>query len=779
MRRPDDLAKLQLSPCNPTLFFSLHDDSHHPACTLCNSLERMAADVTCQQDQASQELVRSLARLPTSELVRFTLQKPDVARIFALSLNSLAIQAASTPLPGTRNSQLALCHVDILARLVQRGDPSLARKFVPTQGSLLDLAVASPPGTKAVVSSVLERLLDATSVKEILAGLSAQLNSILAAEHQQDVASISATVRTLARLSSAFIAVCPARLLKSNTSILQAWTQACLQLYDRTLPQLANSRADSASATALQLNLSQLDASSWQLHWLTCRVDLLQLIAILLDKLRGSSAFVVALRDGLIDTESLLKRGGFSTLLNSTALLDLAATSDLWPSLRSELRSSSALKKTKADETLSSIDTLATSVPKFTGAAWDALQHLVTSQDSISAGRSRQQKKTEPASVSDGILASVDSILPHYGLERLRKILSRPSFAGLEAEMIIQRLLEGDEAEADPAPSASLQAPAVAEPGTRALESAILPHHQRTVAEPSSSSTPSLVKSRANLFGEFGFDPATIVQPKLSRSGKVDELAPALKAAILARAEAADDDEGEEEWNPFAELHRTVGVEDELNLDYDGRERSSAPHRAANDDDDGEDEEGADDAAAARMRERMLLRHYVQFGSGSFASNVATRRSESRQRLKEQTGWSDDLIESWGVMLERNPKKDRLLAAASQSELDEQLLSQAHSRNLTSNEVDEDAQTSTARRWGPDRGRGGRILGGGARGGHRAQAPSGGTNSGSSGHHHTKNATRGRGTGNSATDRSAKHKEKAGNKARQKGHDKKMARVNT
>ncbi len=68
------------------------------------------------------------------------------------------------------------------------------------------------------------------------------------------------------------------------------------------------------------------------------------------------------------------------------------------------------------------------------------------------------------------------------------------------------------------------------------------------------------------------------------------------------------------------------------------------------------------------MRERVLLRHYVQNGSASFSADASTRRSDMRQRLREQTGWSDDLIESWATKLDRNPKKDRLLAAASQSE---------------------------------------------------------------------------------------------------------------
>lgn len=721
----------------------------------------MTTDTVPQQGHASHQLVRSLGKLPTSDLVRFTLQKPDVPRVFAASLNSLAVQAASSSLPSNHNPQLAQIHVDILTRLIERGDPSLARKFVPTQGSLIDLAVASPPNAKAAVASVLERLLDTTSAKEIIGGLSSQLTSVVTAQGGQDFGTVPVVVRTLARLSSAFLSVCPTRLIKGNADTLQKWAQTCIQIYDRLLPQVAKELGGSAADTVGGVDVSKLDLESWQLQWLTCRVDLLRLLSLLLDYLKGSSGLIIALRDAVTDTHKLLNKGGFSTLLNSTALLDLAATSDSWPSLRSELLSSSSAKKNNYEAMLGSIDTLATSVPKFTGAAWDALQDFVVS-DKETRGKSPQQPARETSTVSEEILASVDSVLPHYGIDRLRAILSKPSIAGQSAEMVIQRLLEGDEGDAAPAPASSQVAtPAVSQPSTSEQITAKPPPHSD--AQPSTSSTPSLVKSRANVFGSFGFDPSTIVQPKLQRTGHVDDLAPSLKAAILARAEAADD-EDEEEWNPFAEPHRVVGVEDELDLDYDGRER--APLRTGHD---GEDEEGEMDDA--KMRERVLLKHYVQYGSSSFAADVQTRKGEPRRRLKDQTGMSDDLVESWAVMLERNPKKDRLLAAASQSELDDQLRGR--------DDAEEEVQGG-GRSWGPDRGRGGRILGGGrgGRGGGGRGGGGGGGGGASGGGHQGKNATRGRGTGNSATDRSAKQKEKAGNKARQKGHDKKMARVN-
>ncbi|TKY86030.1 hypothetical protein EX895_004855 [Sporisorium graminicola] len=749
----------------------------------------MAANhIASEQAQSSHQLVASLADLPTADLVRFTLQKPDVARVFAASIHHLAVEAASSPLPATNVSLLAHGHVEILTRLIERGDPSLARKFVPTQGSLLDLAAAAPKESRSAVALILERLLDATSVKEIISGLSSQFAGIASVEDQQDAAAIPSVVRTLARLSNAFLLACPRRLLKANLSSLQAWVRSCVHIYDNVLPQAARRLSGDAVPAMSELDLTNLNAQSWQLHWLTSRVDLLQLVSVLLDNLIGSSKLVDALRESMTDTDKLLNKGGFSTLLNSTVLLDLAATSDSWPSLRSELLSNVSSKKGQGYETITSIDTLATSVPKFNGAAWDALHRFVASQAPEPAATAPQSARDSASSLSEAVLASVDSILPHYGMEHLRTILSRPSFAGQSAEMVIQRLLEGDEGEPDAPASTVLSSQTEATPRiTPAQESVSLPPAPAEVPPTTSAPAPaSLVKSRANLFGDFAFDPASIVQPKLARTGRVDELAPELKAAILARAEAADDDDAEEEWNPFAEGHRTVGVEDELDLDYDGRERSSAPRRTAQDDEElDEDDDGA--AAGhedqARLRERVLLRHYVQYGSGSFSADASTRRSDARHRLKEQTGYSDDLIESWAVMLDRNPKKDRLLAAASQSGLDEQLASR-DSRN-TSDADDDGAHDS--RRFGPDRGRGGRILRGGGRGGssgargggHRGGAAggNGGNGAGGASGSQTKNASRGRGTGNSGTDRSAKQKEKAGNKARQKGHDKKMARV--
>ncbi len=671
-----------------------------------------AADGTSGMDPAH-ELIRCLAGLSTPELARFTLQRPEVARVFAASLNALAVHTASSLVPPANVHSHAQSYVEILARLIERGDPSLARTFVPTHGALVDLAIVTPSTATPVLVAVLERLLDTSNAQQILTGLHAQLESV-AGSSPEDGSAVVVT-RTLARLAYAFLNACPARLLKDSADTLAAFARTCFQLYDQTLPHAASlaggAGARGSAGEVFGMDAAQVDTGSWQAQWLTCRVDVLQLLVLVLASLESYIALTGELKQALAVTQQLLVRGGSSALINSTALLDVAATADAWLAVRAQILAALANDRS-CGETLSSIEALTSSVPRFGGAAWSVLQRLTSGPRAPS---SVATATAAAAGVSDEVVAAVDSVLPHYGVARLRTILAQPSFVGQNAEMVIQRLLEGDE-------GAAVSASPSVEAG--ASTSHLAPAMEARASEVGRS----LVKSRANVFGAFDFDASTIAASKTARTARVDELTPSLKAAILARAEAESSDE-DEEWNPFAAPARTVGVEDELDLDEDGRET-----RAASDD---------EDDAEAKMRERMLLRHYVEQGASSFGSDAAARRSAERQKLRDATGWSDDLLESWAVMLDRNPRKDRLLAAASQAQLDDHLASVNAARE--------------EKLFGPDKGRGGRM-------------PKPNPQPGKTGQGVPKQAP---------SQRAAKHKEKQGNKARRQGHDKKMARVNT
>ncbi|PWZ01489.1 hypothetical protein BCV70DRAFT_198923 [Testicularia cyperi] len=722
--------------------------------------------------RSAADLIASLGSLSTNNLVRLSLQRPELTQTFAVALHTLAITKATQVLPPAPsrivrtngNACAALDVVDILTRLIDRGDPSLARKFVPTSGSLIDLAIVAHGAVpKHSITSLLDRFLDVTVAEEILRSLFDQLVQAAAGSRAEPVVS-AASVRTLARLLSSFLAACPARALNGLEDALSAGLSSCVDIFDVQLQ----------SRAAIDLETGPpFSETDWRLHWIMARVDLLQACNLLIS-CNGLSAVSSrkALEPSLNRTRELLRTKSYSSLLNSTVLLDLAGTSNSWLAVKSILSAGRPPKS--VTEAIASIEALAANRPKFSGAAWQALQSFVQrkcSQSSPGAGPASQ--------VADELVATVDSVLPHYGCDKLRRILSRNTFLGQDAETIIQRLLEGDDSEQDAVvPSSSI---------TRLATATAIPEAALTtnVTAETPASVPSLVRSRANVFGEFAFDPASVVQLKPRRMGKIDELAPELKAVILARAEAADDDDEDEEWNPFGPTARTVGVEDELDLDYEGRERGPVRSKAGDDSDGERDSADSGNEDPSRARERALIRHYIQYGSASFSSEAGIRKSLGRVELKNHIDWNDDLIESWGVMFERNPRKDKLLAAASKVPLDRDAAARRREAGAEDNTESDDGG-ALDRCWGPDRGRGGRILGSRGRGGSSSHRGGGGGGrggsssnggSGAGGRGGSKNATRGKGTGNSSNDRSAKQKEKAGNRARQRGHDKKMARV--
>lgn len=679
--------------------------------TVCSLTKTMTEAGATPTSELALGLVVSLSALETDDLVRLTLQKPDITRIFASALHTLAtakvasLSTSSSSLNDKEAAALAIVHV--LSRLIERGDPSLARTFLPTHGSLVDLCVVAHNLASTPVKNILDHFLDATAVEDILKSLLAQLKDSALVEVNTPLAATS--VRTSSSLLLAFLTSCPSRPLHSLDIALKTCLETCLEIYDFKLK---------IGDQFLQQESSVLTDQDVRLLLLAAKVDLMQIGSILLQTLRPLPQRPMI--SELDRSASLLQEGDHEAFIRSTILVDISTT-DSWPTISQTIRRA-GLPPSSMD-ILASIDHSASRQSSFSGAAWVALQALAEGPAQPASTRS------ERVAVSEDILTTVDSILPHYGLVKLRTILSRDSFRGQDLETILQRLLEGDEG----GDSISSNGHRLAEP----------------VTPPSVEPLPpkSRIKSRATLFGDSALGAPTSVQLK-QRPAKVEELPPELKAAILARAEAADgESDAEEEWNPFAEPHRTVGVEDELDLDFEGRERSVLPRQGG----DEHDSNGEEDPS--RARERTLIRHYVQSGSASFSADQGIRRSANRNALKDAIGWSDDLIESWGIMFERNPMKDRLLAAATDAELD---------HNLPNDDSDSGDERP---RWGIDRGRGGRLMG--ARGGGRGQGVRGGTS----------NATRGKGTGNSGTDRAAKHKEKQGNKARQRGHDKKMARV--
>jgi activating signal cointegrator complex subunit 2 len=139
----------------------------------------------------------------------------------------------------------------------------------------------------------------------------------------------------------------------------------------------------------------------------------------------------------------------------------------------------------------------------------------------------------------------------------------------------------------------------------------------------------------------------------------------AIKADILRRVQDMSDDEEDE---AAAEGGKIVAFEEELE---DGLEPSSAV-RVTQDGEESEpgEEDGTPQAAKKVDLETLLEQTYIR-DPKLFERDAATRRTKQRADLRAQTGrsrslgsgccvlmslagWSDEQLEGWRIMLERN-----------------------------------------------------------------------------------------------------------------------------
>ncbi|KAA8647209.1 hypothetical protein EYZ11_006846 [Aspergillus tanneri] len=144
----------------------------------------------------------------------------------------------------------------------------------------------------------------------------------------------------------------------------------------------------------------------------------------------------------------------------------------------------------------------------------------------------------------------------------------------------------------------------------------------------------------------------------------------------------------------------------------------------------------------AEQRDLTLFRAYKD-NSGLFARDSATRRSQPRTSLKRETGMTDEAIEGWAVMLNRDPKrlsklesKFSVTAGAPGGVLTQPELRPTAYRKPgdvgSESDTDEPSGSTSRGRGGSTRGpgRGGRRGGGGGRrgGANAGGAASGGQN---------------------------------------------------
>ncbi|KAI0266078.1 hypothetical protein BC834DRAFT_1041334 [Gloeopeniophorella convolvens] len=339
------------------------------------------------------------------------------------------------------------------------------------------------------------------------------------------------------------------------------------------------------------------------------------------------------------------------------------------------------------------------------------------------AGASASAPAGTASSAADLRIAEVRAVLPDFAPEYIGALLQRAEYASVER--VVEALLEGTA----PPPEALAPAPQDAFEYTR---------DRRNVFDGE-----EMDASRVHV-GKKTDDAMAVLRDR--------SFAEEMKADILRRAEAPSDDE-DEDADALAIFGgarkgkgraREVAFDDELDelgavrVAGDGEESSEG----------GSEDEGDEGAPGP---ETLVELAYIA-DPKVFERDAATRRSKERAALRAQTGWADEQIEGWRIMLERNPKlKERVLQKhefAGNKPLAGPVSagpsSRSHSRSQTP-----DPQAARGRGGGAPRGGRGRGRGGG------------------------------RGGGDAARDRVWKDKNKArqGNHNRKRGHDKKMGRA--
>ncbi|KAH9927253.1 uncharacterized protein B0H18DRAFT_1084775 [Fomitopsis serialis] len=354
--------------------------------------------------------------------------------------------------------------------------------------------------------------------------------------------------------------------------------------------------------------------------------------------------------------------------------------------------------------------------------------------------------------VLEAAVAQVLEILPDLPAPYLRFLVSSESYPYRgDAERLLGALLEGT-------------APGQEEVGgaMRAAEAAGAAPSMPVVERAPGEFT--YTRERRNVFDEEKIDMESVrVGKKRDEAETVLQdrsFVAEMKADIMRRAEEANYEEDEEDdadlygysaGNNAKGKGKVVAFEEELDDVEGGGVKvrdgdESGPEGTASDGEDGDEGEGEVEGGKARP-ETVLELAYLR-DQKLFERDGQTRRSKARAELREQTGWTDEQIEGWKIMLERNPNKDKTLAK----------------HEFTGNRPLPSSSSHEAHRGGSrgrGRGRGGRGRGGG---GGRGGGEGGGG---------------GGGQGDSARGRAWKDKNKASraNHNRKRGHDKKMARV--
>lgn len=603
--------------------------------------------MTRELDSATASLLDGLSQTPTQQLVILVTQHASLPVHTSRALRTLAGIAIRNvgPLRGAARLH-AQQLLDVMRRLIERGDPSQARRLVPLPAALVDLAICID------ARDVLARLLDEQGAEDLLKAAFMTFERVAALDtFEQRKAQVGRAAFVLSRLLFSL-----PRRRHSQTTARRGQTpkQAFPDVRD-TVRLLSSLRQQYE-----QLRTSPSASETDQKH-LVSKVALLDAAWAMFDHHMAVSSKVTSTDlDKLLVASAGGVDDGSTPMADLSMLTDLAIARPLIPMLRHTGSQTPSL-----DALAQKINKIApgcvgqTQLDKLSG-AWKQAVSVITEPTS----------SADDAHIDADLLATITAILPRWTshIDKLKSKLSASPFVGLDNDLIVEMLLDEEESQG----SSDVQ-------GRRSPQT----------AEAHASSEMDILRQRANVFDDESLESATVLHGK--GKGRANErivlgsgLPEDLKASILSRAEAPDSDEEDRaEWDPFADTALEVGFEEELG---DGEEdvASRFVQRRVADGSDVEEEEqdpaeveegeadgrrgasghgavhGTSNAhAGERETERILISAWKEAGEAQFAKQA--RNTSARKALLDRLNgapgskrWDDQLIESWGAMFNRN-----------------------------------------------------------------------------------------------------------------------------
>ncbi|KAG5724928.1 CUE domain-containing protein 3 [Termitomyces sp. T112] len=662
-------------------------------------------------------------------------------------------------------------------RIIRKRTLILAEKIAPvleTQ-TLLDLAIIYAQTNESKIGPIFQEALRSNPVLV----QSVETDFVPALTYLFNPSQGLYAIRKTAHCTVSFLRASPPELVRCF-SHNQAFILALATLYDQGLGSIAQSYG--GLSTLRNPNPASSTVDEWEPIWVQTKVDLVDafhiIITSLLNDISTASGRALAAHSerafGIIfallelpSSSSTASSTSLTPFFNRSLLADYQESYSLSKTLSNALRNA-AEKDERLDLLESMLQSLESSPPDKSTRRKDAgaLKILIRSSgiapgiDNRGDGgrlrstqglvdttsRKGKGKATQPTLVAPSLATSslgstssvpdidikitqVLDIFPDHAPNYVRALLEYATFGG-DPEKVVMALLDGSA------------------PSSEDLESMAA-----ATAISDADDVGRFVNERKNVFDDEIMDVSKL------RVGKAKEDAShvlrdrsfieQMKADILRRAEAISDEEEEEVFPSSKPRGADYAFDEEEDTGPSGIKVAGDGEESNDSETDNDDVQDVERPPKSLDAETILELAYIK-DPKLFDRDAQTRRSKARADLKMQTNWTDEQIEGWRIMLDKNPRKDRIL--------------QKH--EFAGNHHETPLVTIASSSGGPLGGVRGRGGGGGGKG--RSGTGSRGGRGGSTG-----------GGADSARERAWKDKNKASraNHNRKKGHDKKMARA--